>query len=92
MFGRGPTDSEHYTRRWRHRKTELYREIQLVRKDLGALTVMIEREQKAWLSDLQQVAALLQPTTRSGKKNTAADQKVDTGSDYNSSEDDENEQ
>lgn len=48
-------------RRWRHRKTELYREVQLVRQDLRALTAMIEMEQKAFLGDLQRVAAMLQP-------------------------------
>ena len=58
---RAHTDTEHYLRRWRHRKTELYREVQLVRQDLGALTAMIEMEQKAFLGDLNRVAAMLQP-------------------------------
>jgi hypothetical protein len=80
-----PTDSEHYVRRWRHRKTELYREIQLVRQDLGALTAIIELEQKAWLSDLQQVAALLQPSAKAGSK---ADQKADADGESGSNDDD----
>ena len=83
-----PTDSDHYVRRWRHRKTELYREIQLVRQDLGALTKIIELEQKAWLSDLQQVAALLQPSARPGSKAAGADQNADAGGGSGSDDDD----
>ena len=94
------TESEHYMRRWRHRKTALYREIQLVRQDLGALTAMIELEQKAWLSDMQQVAALLQPNAVPNGSNVpdddgggarAADNGTsgDSGSDDDDSDEDE---
>ncbi len=60
-----------------------------MRQDLGALTAMIELEQKAWLNDLQQVAALLQPTARPGSKAAAADQNANTDSDSSGSDDDD---
>ena len=67
-------------RRWRHRKSELYREIRDVRSDLGALTATIEREQTAWLKDLQAVATLLgvTPPAESADAESAAAESADT--------------
>ena len=58
-----------------------------MRHDLGALTTMIELEQKAWLNDLQQVAALLQPTARPENKATAVKQYADANGDHSGSSD-----
>ena len=75
-----PADSDHYVRRWRHRKSELYREIRDVRSDLGALTATIEREQTAWLKDLQAVATLLgvTPPAESADAESADAESADT--------------